>query len=370
MLAALAGCTALPDGGYRVGGGSGPGCALSRVAIVPVTAYDGLLFVTAHVDGKPVRLVLDTGAQRSLLTEATVRRLGLPADRDHGTRTWGIGGPTTSFDAVVRRFTLAGVAFTMPRITVGRFRLAALRGGADGMLGADVLTLFGIDLDAAAGRMVLYRDPACRLVRPPWDGPAVDLPGVQAGGNRLRLPIAVNGTQGMATLDTGAQTTAIGLGLALRAGVTPSALAADRYTLARGAAPAAVHGPAAAVPLLAGRALAGAGPRVADHSPARRRRRRVGGRGLLAAPAGLALLRRAAGVRRRGGGENTAGFPIGRGVVAGRMRRMREPAVPSASPTPPHRLPNQLPWGRTCAESRASSIWPDNGRWIVRCCDG
>ncbi|HVB69454.1 MAG TPA: retropepsin-like aspartic protease [Acetobacteraceae bacterium] len=241
VLAALAGCTALPGGGYRVGGGSGPGCALSRVAIVPVTAYDGLLFVTAHVDGKPVRLVLDTGAQRSLLTEATVRRLGLPADRDHGTRTWGIGGPTTSFDAVVRRFTLAGVAFTMPRITVGRFRLAALRGGADGMLGADVLTLFGIDLDAAAGRMVLYRDPACRLSRPPWDGPAVDLPGVQAGGNRLRLPIAVNGTQGMATLDTGAQTTAIGLGLALRAGVTPSALAADRYALARGAAPAAVH---------------------------------------------------------------------------------------------------------------------------------
>ncbi|MBW4090832.1 MAG: clan AA aspartic protease [Proteobacteria bacterium] len=239
--AALAGCTALPGGGYRIGGSAGPGCVLSRVATVPVTAYDGLLFVTARVDGKPVRLVLDTGAQRSLLTEAAVRRLALPTDRTHGTRTWGIGGPTTAFDAIVRRFTLSGVAFTMPRITVGRFRLAGLHGGADGMLGADVLTLFGIDLDAAAGRMVLYRDPACRLDRPPWAGAAVELPGVTGGDNRLRLPIAVNGTAGMATLDTGAQTTAIGLGLALRAGITPSALAADRFALARGAAPTAVH---------------------------------------------------------------------------------------------------------------------------------
>jgi Aspartyl protease len=235
-LAALAGCTAVPGGGYRIGG-SGTGCPLSRVASVPVAYRDGLLFVTARVDHKPVHLVLDTGAQRSLLTEAAVRRLRLPSDPKHGTRTWGIGGPSSAFDAVVRRFTLGGVAFNLPRITVGRFQLAALHGAADGMLGADVLSLFGIDLDAAAGRMVLYRDPTCRLRAPPWSEPAVELPGVQGGANRLRLPIAVNGVAGMATLDTGAQTTAVSLQLALRAGVTASALAADHYAVARGAAP-------------------------------------------------------------------------------------------------------------------------------------
>ncbi len=238
-LAALAGCTALPSGGYRIGGG--PGCALTRVATVPVAAHDGLLFVTARIDGAPVRLVLDTGAQRSLLTEATVRRLGLPSDPGHGTRTWGIGGPSTAFDAVVRHFSLAGVGIGLRRISVGRFQLATQHGGADGMLGADVLTLFGIDLDAAAGRMVLYRNPACRLGRPPWDGPAVDLPGVEGGHNRLRLPIAVNGIRGMATLDTGAQTTAVSLALAVRAGVTATALSTDRFAVARGAAPGAVR---------------------------------------------------------------------------------------------------------------------------------
>ncbi|MDE2582738.1 MAG: clan AA aspartic protease [Rhodospirillales bacterium] len=236
VVALLGGCTALPNGGYRVGG-TRTGCTLSRLAVVPVSSQGGLLFVTVRIDGKPAHLVLDTGAQRSLLTEAAVRRLGLPSDPGHGTRTWGIGGPSSAPDAVVRRFTLGRVALNLPRITVGRFQLAGLHGTADGMLGADVLRLFGIDLDATTGRMVLYRNPACRLGRPPWAGPAVDIPGVTGGSNRLRLPIAVNGVGGMATLDTGAQTTAVSLRLALRAGVTASSLAGDRYAVARGAAP-------------------------------------------------------------------------------------------------------------------------------------
>ena len=64
---------------------------------------------------------------------------------------------------------------------------------------------------------------------------------MEGGNNRLRLPIAVNGAHGMATLDTGAQTTGVSLAFALRAGVTPSALAADRFAVARGAAPGAVR---------------------------------------------------------------------------------------------------------------------------------
>ena len=241
LLGLVGGCTALPGGGYRIGGGGGTGCALRRVATVPVTARDGLLFVTARIDRQDARLVLDTGAQRSLLTAAAVRRLHLHSDPHHGTRTWGIGGPSSAFDAVVNRFTLGGMHLGLSRITVGRFRLAALHGHVDGMLGADVLSLFGIDLDAAAGRMVLYRDPGCRLRAPPWAGPAVGLPGVEGGENRLRLPIAVNGVHGLATLDTGAQTTAISLRFALAAGVTPSALARDRFAVARGAAPNAVR---------------------------------------------------------------------------------------------------------------------------------
>ncbi|MDE2005564.1 MAG: clan AA aspartic protease [Rhodospirillales bacterium] len=233
---ALAGCVAMQGGGFRVGAA----CGIGRVGTVPVRAEDGLLLVAARIDGKPARLVLDTGAQRTLLTAEAVRRLGLPSDRHHGTATYGIGGHTSSFDAQVNHFTLAGIPINLPLVTVGRFQLAAMHGEADGMLGADVLGRFGIDLDATAGRMILYSNPGCHLEGPPWDGPAVALPGVRTGPNRLQLPIAVNGVQGFATLDTGAQTTAISMTLAIRAGATPGSLATDRFAIARGAAPGAV----------------------------------------------------------------------------------------------------------------------------------
>ncbi len=236
-LAGLAGCTALPGGGFRIGAA----CGIGRVGMVPVTARDGLLFVSARIDHHPIRLVLDTGAQRTLLTETTVHRLGLTTDPHHGTSTFGIGGHTTAFDAKIARFTLAGIPMPLKLVTVGRFRLSALHGEAAGMLGADILTRYGIDLDAAAGHMVLYDNPGCHLAGPPWQGEAVALPGIRTGINRLQLPIAVNGTTGLATLDTGAQTTAVSLGLATRAGVTPDALATDRYAIARGAAPGAVR---------------------------------------------------------------------------------------------------------------------------------
>ena len=240
LAGSLLGCAPGANGGFVIGG-NGHGCIPRRIATVPVVYRAGLLFVTATVNGKPVRLVLDTGAQRTLLTEAAVRRLGLPSDLSHGTRTWGIGGPTSAFDARVRRFALAGVAFDMPLVTVGRFHLAPQQGGADGMFGADLLRLFDIDLDAAAGRMVLYRAGVCRMTAPPWNGPAVVLPGVRSASDRLMLPIAVNGVPGLATLDTGAQTTAISMTLALKAGVTASELATDRFAVARGAGPAAVR---------------------------------------------------------------------------------------------------------------------------------
>ena len=236
VLLALAGCTAMPGGGYRIGAA----CGIGRVGMVPIEARDGLLFVAARIDGKPVNLVLDTGAQRTLLTATTVRRLGLTSDPHHGTSTFGIGGHTSAFDAKIARFTLAGLKIPLRLVTVGRFQLAALHGEADGMLGADVLNQYGIDLDATAGRMVLYDNPGCHLTGPPWNGPAVALPGVRTGPNRLQLPIAVNGVQGLATLDTGAQTTAISMDLAVRAGVTTSSLALDRFAVARGAAPGSV----------------------------------------------------------------------------------------------------------------------------------
>ena len=65
LLLGLAGCAA-PDN-----------CALVPLADMPLDLRQNLMFVTAGIAGKPVRLLVDTGAERTVLTEATVARLGL-----------------------------------------------------------------------------------------------------------------------------------------------------------------------------------------------------------------------------------------------------------------------------------------------------
>ena len=74
-------------------------CRVVRLARVPLDARGDMLFVHARIDGEPIKLLVDTGAERTLLTEATVDRLHLPRDFQHTTRTFGIGSPTATWDA-------------------------------------------------------------------------------------------------------------------------------------------------------------------------------------------------------------------------------------------------------------------------------
>ena len=76
-----------------------------------------MLFVHAQIDGEPIKLLVDTGAERTLLTEATVDRLHLPRDFQHATRTFGIGSPTATWDATLRNgIELGGTEFPVDRV--------------------------------------------------------------------------------------------------------------------------------------------------------------------------------------------------------------------------------------------------------------
>jgi predicted aspartyl protease len=59
---------------------------------------------------------------------------------------------------------------------------------------------------------------------------------VSAQGNRLLVPFVLDGTDGVATLDTGAQNTAISVAMAERVGVDATTMAQDPSITAHGAA--------------------------------------------------------------------------------------------------------------------------------------
>jgi hypothetical protein len=105
----------------------------------------------------------------------------------------------------------------------------------DGLLGADILSAFDIDLDTRDGTLTLYRARDCPQAGPPWQEPFESIGKVVHQGNRLLVPIALDGVPGTATLDTGAQHTAVSAGLAERAGVSDAAIAQDPTIVAHGA---------------------------------------------------------------------------------------------------------------------------------------
>lgn len=243
-LLALAGCQPAVNAMFGVGD-----CKLEKLGESPVETRSKLAVVPARLDGQRVELVVDTGAERTLLTPATAARLHLQHDLEHGTRSWGVGGPTAYFDAQLDSFEFAGLELPLRSVAVGDIDVEPVHGGADGVLGTDVLRWFTVDLDAPDGRMTLYRGEPCWLTAPPWHQASVLLEGVRVNRHghesprRLLVPIELDGVKAMALLDTGSQSSAITTTLADRLGISEKALGADPAVVLGGAGPNTLTAP-------------------------------------------------------------------------------------------------------------------------------
>src|ERR1700691_3592001 len=76
-------------------------CDIVVVAKMPLEVRNRLLVVPAGIDGKWVTLLVDTGAERTVLSSDAVERLGLARDEKVVTRSTGMGGVVTVQDAIV-----------------------------------------------------------------------------------------------------------------------------------------------------------------------------------------------------------------------------------------------------------------------------
>lgn len=215
-------------------------CTRTLVARLPLAVQNGLPVVPAGINGKWVRMVVDTGASRTTLSAAAAMRLGLRGDPRFVTRSLGVGGSSAAPDVAVGRLVLGGRHLqVVRRLAVGTFDLRSSGLDADGLLGADILLAFDLDIDVPAGVLTLYRSRLCPDAAPPWPTPALAIPGVRARQDKLLLPIVLDGTQGMAFLDTGAQRDLVGRALAERMGLDAQSLAGDPRVRERGTGPQA-----------------------------------------------------------------------------------------------------------------------------------
>jgi predicted aspartyl protease len=213
LLVVLAGCE------------QGSGCDLVKVAQMPLEPRNRLFTVSVTVNGHAISMLLDTGAEKSLLGEATVQRLSLARDGRTYTIVTGLAGGSLRTDANIDSMVLGGVPLSVDRMPVG-----SLGGnpGIDGVLGLDILQNFDLDIDAPDRTLTLYRVRRCERADPPWDEPATSVAGISTRLGWLEMPFEIDGVEETAVIDTGASNTTITPRLVRRLGLTDLALANDR----------------------------------------------------------------------------------------------------------------------------------------------
>jgi predicted aspartyl protease len=118
--------------------------------VIPFAA-GGPILAAVSLNGTPLTLMVDTGAERTLIAPAALARAGLGAARGREVRILGVTGSATAHEVLVERLDLGGTR--VGPLAVIAHDIGA--GAVDGLLGRDVLDAFTLTIDAAGGRAVL-----------------------------------------------------------------------------------------------------------------------------------------------------------------------------------------------------------------------
>lgn len=159
----------------------------------------GRIWAPVYIDGKgPFRLVLDTGANRSVVTHATAQRLGKEAQTSKSVRLHGVTGMAQVPTIDIETLEVGDLLLEGRRMPV----VPNVFGGAEGALGTEGLKDKRIFIDFKNDEISILRSKR----QPPGAG-FTRIPVKMRNGRLLMFEIELGGVRTLAMLDTGAQTT-------------------------------------------------------------------------------------------------------------------------------------------------------------------
>ena len=214
-------------------------CRLLPAAVMALLPFDaGKPVVQVAVDGRLLHLQVDTGAETSVLTPPGAAALGIspgPARM----RVAGLGGAAGYGSVSVPRIDFAGQVLRQMTLPVMRLEGAD---GLDGLIGADLLAPYEVEIDLPARRITLFRAYGCTHPAPRWRAEAaLWMPGAA-------LPILTGWLDGRplrVLLDTGANVSSVD---ARMAGLPKAELNADPASRSYGAGGLSIAGHAHRLP--------------------------------------------------------------------------------------------------------------------------
>jgi clan AA aspartic protease (TIGR02281 family) len=213
-------------------------CGLLHAAELDVVSAGRAPLVNVSINGQSAALIMDTGAQTSVLTRAAVQRLGLKSDLKAPITLRGAGGETRNWPAIVTGLTIGPMRLPDRTAAVLPFDLPEIAGQkTDGLLGMDILGKFEIDLNLPQKRVGLYLGQVCPAEVLPVAGRpiAIEPAGLRRG--RMVIEVQLDGRTLSAMLDTGNDRTIVMTEAVLPGGLTREMLARDPVVNLRGAGP-------------------------------------------------------------------------------------------------------------------------------------
>ncbi len=198
-------------------------CTLLRLEEWPVRIERGHLIVDGTINRQKVGVLLDTGAQRSVILRAAAKRLNLILRPTNAIRMFGVGGETGVEAAQIDEFSLGGATHKGWSLIVA----------GDRDIGRDVALILGEDFFQKVDIEFDLAQHAVRLFQPrDCDGaplaywasggaPKVEFERVSEAGPEIILTVQINGQPVTALFDSGATESTLNLRDAARLGVTP-----------------------------------------------------------------------------------------------------------------------------------------------------
>jgi hypothetical protein len=159
----------------------------------------GRIWAPVYINGQgPFRLVLDSGANHSGITEQVAQALGLPEDGSHQVMLRGVTGSLAVPTVRVNSFTVGDLQTGTARLPIVTDAL----GGAEGVLGTDGMQNRRICID--------FRHDLISITRSHGERPEAGyrvIPFETMRGNLLVVEASVGGIATKAIIDTGGQVT-------------------------------------------------------------------------------------------------------------------------------------------------------------------
>lgn len=192
-------------------------CRYVKFGSLPVDTTERSPRIEGSVNGRPIKVLVDTGAAITSLTRAIAERAELPLSHSFS-GAFGIGGESEEYHASVRELVMGPARWNNIRMSV----VWDVASSVDAILGANFLLQNDIEL--------LLKDKVINFFRPEdckntflgyWDPDAIVLPLVEKGPKDLvpEVMVEVNGQPVRAVIDSGAQVSLIDEKVAARLGV-------------------------------------------------------------------------------------------------------------------------------------------------------